>query len=63
VTSSVRRAPATTLSPAASAASAMSLPNPFPLPVINQTFDMQTSATFVTCDMEFPSPLTPVIGE
>src|SRR5258708_6948501 len=36
--SSVRRAPATTLSPAASAASAMSRPNPFPLPVISQTF-------------------------
>jgi len=29
------------LSPAASAASAMSLPNPFPLPVINQTLDMK----------------------
>ena len=24
---------------------------------------MQTSARFVTCDMEFPSSLTPVIGE
>ena len=39
--SSVRRARATTLSPAASAASAMSRPNPFPLPVINQTLDMK----------------------
>src|SRR6266852_8642234 len=35
--SSVRRAPVTTLSPAASAASAMFRPKPFPLPVINQT--------------------------
>jgi hypothetical protein len=39
--SSVRRAPATTLSPAANAASAMSRPNPFPLPVMNQTLDMK----------------------
>jgi hypothetical protein len=43
--SSVRRAPATTLSPAASAGSAISRPNPFPLPVINQTFAIAISSS------------------
>src|SRR6266404_1088823 len=58
--SSVRRAPATTLSPAASAASAMSRPNPFPLPVINQTFDMRFSILFVDrlCGHRLNDPLS-----
>src|SRR6202040_3151023 len=58
--SSVRRAPATTLFPAASAASAMSLPNPFPLPVINQTLDMKILLCFLDrlwAHFQFISPL------